>query len=112
VSEATTTASEGGTAVGAPTPADLGFAPDDPAFTADPYPALRPDELDLRRRPNPSVSFGAGIHYCLGAPLARLELSIAFETLLRRLPRMEPVTEPAWKPTFVLRGLETLRVRA
>jgi cytochrome P450 len=72
----------------------------------------RPDELDLRRRPNPSVSFGAGIHYCLGAPLARLELSIAFETLLRRLPRMEPVGEPAWKPTFVLRGLEALQVRA
>jgi unspecific monooxygenase len=72
----------------------------------------RPDELDLRRRPNQSVSFGAGIHYCLGAPLARLELSIAFETLLRRLPRMEPVREPAWKPTFVLRGLEALPVRA
>jgi cytochrome P450 len=111
VSEATTTASKGGLAASAATPADLGFAPDDPAFIADPYPVLRPDELDLRRRPNRSVSFGAGIHYCLGAPLARLELSIAFETLLRRLPRMEPVAEPAWKPTFVLRGLDSLRVR-
>jgi len=77
----------------------------------DPGAFERPDQLDLRRRPNPSVSFGAGIHYCLGAPLARLELSIAFETLLRRLPRMEPVAEPAWKSTFVLRGLDALRVR-
>ena len=78
----------------------------------DPAAFDRPDDLDLRRRPNPSVSFGAGIHYCLGAPLARLELSIAFETLLRRLPGMEPVREPAWKPTFVLRGLDALPVRA
>jgi cytochrome P450 len=77
----------------------------------DPAAFDRPDELDLRRRPNPSVSFGAGIHYCLGAPLARLELSIAFEALLRRLPRIELVSEPVWKPTFVLRGLEALPVR-
>jgi cytochrome P450 len=71
----------------------------------------RPDVLDVARRLNPSVAFGAGIHYCLGAPLARLELTIAFETLLRRIPRLEPVAPPTWKPTFVLRGLEALRVR-
>ncbi|MEO8437603.1 MAG: cytochrome P450, partial [Chloroflexota bacterium] len=70
-----------------------------------------PDELDLARAPNPYLSFGAGIHYCLGAPLAKLELGIAFETLLRRHPRIEPVEEPRWKSTFVLRGLEALRVR-
>jgi cytochrome P450 len=71
----------------------------------------RADELDLGRDPNPSLSFGAGIHYCLGAPLAKLELGIAFETLLRRAPRLEVVETPSWKPTFVLRGLESLRVR-
>jgi unspecific monooxygenase len=71
----------------------------------------RPDELDLRRDPNPYISFGAGIHYCLGAPMAKLELGIAFATLLRRVPRLEPVETPRWKPTFVLRGLEALRVR-
>ena len=71
----------------------------------------RPDDLDLARDPNPYLSFGAGIHYCLGAPLAKLELGIAFETLLRRVPRLELLAEPRWKPTFVLRGLESLRVR-
>jgi cytochrome P450 len=70
-----------------------------------------PDVLDLARDPNPYLSFGAGIHYCLGAPLAKLELGIAFGTLLRRVPRLEPVEAPRWKPTFVLRGLEALRVR-
>jgi cytochrome P450 len=71
----------------------------------------RADELDLARDPNPYLSFGAGIHYCLGAPLAKLELGIAFETLLRRAPRLDLIEPPRWKPTFVLRGLESLRVR-
>ena len=71
----------------------------------------RADDLDLARDPKPSLSFGAGIHYCLGAPLAKLELGIAFGTLLRRVPRLELVEPPRWKPTFVLRGLESLRVR-
>jgi cytochrome P450 len=77
----------------------------------DPAAFERPDELDLVRDPNPYLSFGAGIHYCLGAPLAKLELEIAFATLLRRMPRLELVETPRWKPTFVLRGLEALRVR-
>jgi cytochrome P450 len=77
----------------------------------DPDAFERPDELDLGRAPNPHISFGAGIHYCLGAPLARLELQIAFETLLRRAPLLELVEVPEWKPTYVLRGLRELRVR-
>ena len=77
----------------------------------DPAAFVRPDELDLARDPNPYLSFGAGIHHCLGAPLAKLELGIAFGTLLRRIPRLELVESPRWKPTFVLRGLQTLRVR-
>ena len=77
----------------------------------DPAAFGRADDLDLGRDPNPSLSFGAGIHYCLGAPLAKLELGIAFGTLLRRVPRLELVEAPRWKPTFVLRGLESLHVR-
>ena len=54
---------------------------------------------------------GPGSTTASGAPLAKLELGIAFETLLRRAPRLELVEAPRWKPTFVLRGLESLRVR-
>ena len=71
-----------------------------------------PDRLDLARDPNPHISFGAGIHFCLGAPLARLEMQIAFETILRRMPNLELVAEPAWKPTYIIRGLQSLPVRA
>jgi cytochrome P450 len=71
-----------------------------------------PDRLDLGRDPNPHLSFGAGTHYCIGAPLGRLELELSFGTLLRRLPRMVPAEDPRWKPTYVLRGLEALRVAA
>jgi cytochrome P450 len=70
-----------------------------------------PDGLVLDRSPNPHLSFGAGIHYCLGAPLARLELAILFRAILERMPTLEVVAEPAWKPRFVLRGLQALPVR-
>jgi unspecific monooxygenase len=70
-----------------------------------------PDGLVLDRNPNPHLSFGAGIHFCLGAPLARLELGILFWAILERMPTLELVAEPAWKPRFVLRGLQALRVR-
>ncbi len=83
----------------------FGSANRDPDAWAD------PDRLDLRRAPNPHVAFGAGIHYCLGAPLARLELQTAFATILRRIPRLELLEPPAWKSTFVLRGLVGMRVR-
>src|SRR5438046_4930539 len=54
----------------------------------------RPDELDLGRSPNPHLSFGLGAHYCLGAPLARLVAQIAFNTLLRRMPRLRLAVPP------------------
>jgi cytochrome P450 len=76
----------------------------------DPDGVERPDELLLDRRPNPYLSFGAGIHYCLGAPLAKLEMGILFDALLRRMPGIEPTSAPHWKPTFVLRGLQSLPV--
>jgi cytochrome P450 len=84
----------------------FGSANRDPAVFDD------PDRLDVGRAHNPHLSFGAGTHYCLGAPLGRLELELSFGTLLRRLPRLAPATEPAWKPTYVLRGLEALAVTA
>ena len=83
----------------------FGSANRDPAAFRD------PDVLDVGRDPNPHLSFGAGIHYCLGAPLARLELAIQLRTVLRRLPPLEPVQEPTWKPGYIIRGLQALRVR-
>ena len=70
------------------------------------------EALDVGRDPNPHVSFGAGVHFCLGAALARLELTTSFGTVLRRLPRLELVAEPEWGPGYVIRGLRELRVRA
>jgi cytochrome P450 len=78
----------------------------------DPAVFERPEELDVGRERNPHMSFGAGIHFCLGAPLARVELETSFGTLLRRLPGLELVEEPAWKPNYIIRGLKELRVRA
>ena len=70
-----------------------------------------PDTLDLRRPDNRHVAFAWGAHYCFGAPLARMEGRIAFETLLRRLPnlRLEP-RELAWRENMGLRGLKSLDV--
>jgi cytochrome P450 len=70
-----------------------------------------PDTLDLARHPNRHLAFAHGIHFCLGAPLARLEAHLAFETLLRRYPRIEPLETPRFKPQLFLRGLESLRLR-
>jgi cytochrome P450 len=70
-----------------------------------------PEKMDLARQDNPHLSFGAGIHFCLGAPLARLELQTSFRTILERLPDMELVGEPEWKPAYIIRGLKELKVR-
>jgi unspecific monooxygenase len=77
----------------------------------DPAAFDRPDELILEREPNPHLTFGAGIHFCLGAPLGRQELQVHFGTMLRRFPHIELAAEPVWKPSYVLRGLAELRVR-
>ena len=69
-----------------------------------------PDTFDVGRSSNPHLSFGAGVHFCLGAPLARLELQTSFGTVLRRLPTLELLESPTWKPGYVIRGLEELRV--
>jgi cytochrome P450 len=70
------------------------------------------DELDLSRSPNPHIGFGAGIHFCIGAPLARMEMTTSLPMLLERLPKLELAAEPVRRPTFVLRGYESVAVRA
>lgn len=76
----------------------------------DPARFERPGELDLGRADNPHITFGAGVHYCLGAPLARVELAASFGELLRQAPTMRLAAEPEWKPGYVIRGLRELRV--
>jgi len=69
-----------------------------------------PDTLDLSRAENPHISFSAGIHYCIGAPLARIELAASMSALLTKAPGLRLAGEPVRKPNFVIRGLEGLRV--
>ncbi len=76
------------------------------AANRDPGRFDQPDQLELRRQDNVPLSFGWGIHHCLGAALARMEGEIAFNELLSRLDRIELRTdEPSWRPGFTLRGL-------
>jgi hypothetical protein len=78
----------------------------------DPRQFPEPDRLDLERTPNRHLAFAYGIHFCLGAPLARLEARLAFEAILRRLPRLELAeSEPAFRPQIFLRGLVSLPLR-
>jgi cytochrome P450 len=66
--------------------------------------------LDVGRDPNPHVGFGMGLHFCLGAPLARLELEITFGRLLERWPDLELAAPAPRRPTWVLRGFEAMEV--
>jgi len=73
-----------------------------------------PDALNLSREPNRHLSFGQGIHYCLGAPLARLEAQIAINTLLSRTRNLilkEPSNSLRWRQSLILRGLEALPIK-
>jgi len=68
------------------------------------------DTFDVGRDPNPHVGFGMGLHFCLGAPLARLELQISLKTLLDRFPALTLAGEAPRRPTWVLRGFERIEV--
>lgn len=77
----------------------------DPARFADPH------RFDITRQDNPHLGFGAGIHYCVGAPLARLEMQVAFQVLIERLPKLSLARETLeYRPNFVIRGLKALPV--
>jgi cytochrome P450 len=85
----------------------LGAANRDPSRYPD------PDTLDLTRERNQHVGFGVGIHFCLGAPLARLEAQIALPALLRHAPKLQLAADPAdltWRHSLMLRGLDRLPV--
>ena len=79
----------------------------------DPDRFSNPDQLDIRRSPCPHLTFGHGIHYCLGAPLARLEGRIALRTLIERSPglRLSDPQQVKWRPHPMLRGLEQLPLK-
>jgi cytochrome P450 len=69
------------------------------------------DRMDLTRNPNPHIGFGAGIHFCLGAPLARLEMTVSTPELFRRFPTLELTGTPVRRPTFSLRGYESVMAK-
>ena len=80
------------------------------AANRDPGLCANPESLDITRPPTRHVSFGQGIHFCLGAPLARLETQIVLRLLLQRPDDLRLAGELAWKENTVLRGLRYLPV--
>lgn len=70
----------------------------------------RPDEFDVGRGDAAHIGFGGGLHFCIGAPLARAELTRSVTGLVERFPELDLVEEPSYHPTFVIRGLTSLRL--
>jgi cytochrome P450 len=95
---------------GHPVPAGTKIAALLGAAARDPAVVQRPDELDVGRTRNPHLGFGAGAHYCLGAPLARLEVAAVLDALRTRMPTLALAAEPPRRPDFVMRGLRELRL--
>jgi cytochrome P450 len=82
------------------------------AAARDPKVFEEPDRLDIGRTPNAHLGFGMGIHYCVGAPLARVEIAAALTALMEKVPGLRLVETPPRRPEFVIRGLRELRVTA
>ena len=81
------------------------------AANRDPERFPEPDRFEPSRDPNPHVSFGAGIHFCVGAPLARLEMQIALPLLFQRLPKLQLTEAPRYRDAYHFHGLESLRLK-
>lgn len=82
------------------------------AADRDPAVFAEPERFDIGRDDSRHLAFGLGMHFCVGAPLARLEGQIAFETLLRRIPEMAlDMGEPAWSDSLILRGIMSIPIR-
>jgi len=80
------------------------------AANRDPRQFADPERFDIARTPNRNITFGHGIHFCIGAPLARLEGRIAIPRVLERLPDLRLVEEPTWTDSLILRGVKALRL--
>ena len=81
------------------------------AANRDPAQFKDPEKFDIMRQPNDHVAFGEGIHFCIGAALARMEATVAFEAMIARFPRIrlkDPAIKPIYKGSYFLRGLESL----
>jgi pimeloyl-[acyl-carrier protein] synthase len=81
------------------------------AANRDPAQFKDPEKFDITREPNDHVAFGEGIHFCIGAALARMEATVAFEAMLARFPQLglkDPAFKPTYKGSYFLRGLESL----
>jgi cytochrome P450 len=80
------------------------------AANRDPAEFAEPDRLNVARPGVRALSFGGGIHHCLGAQLSRIEVEIALATLFRRLPGLvlDGIDDPDWMPTWAIRGLRAL----
>lgn len=100
------------TIAGFPVPAGGKIAALLGAAGRDPHVFFQPNHLDIRRTPNPHLGFGAGIHYCLGASLARIEAQATLLALCHRLPTLELAGQPQQRPEFVIRGLNHLPITA
>jgi len=78
------------------------------AANHDPLAFANPHDLEITRSPNPHIAFGGGVHFCLGAPLARMELQVTYQALLARFPNLHPAADSKFIPAYVIRGLEGL----
>jgi cytochrome P450 len=80
------------------------------AANRDPARFPHADAFDVGRGETTHIGFGGGVHFCIGAPLARLEIAVSLEQMSARMPELQLVEEPEYQPYFVIRGLRGLRV--